>query len=72
MASRFAINDILIPNFLLTKAFHAALAGDDSTIPTLAKMFMVTNSMMSIRMGVPYETGSNERPLQKEQDDVGA
>ena len=50
-ANRFAA-DILMPWHLLTQE----IGRDHDTIPKLADIFHVSNSAMSIRIGVPYET----------------
>lgn len=62
-ANLFAINEILIPESLFERAIGHAMAQCESvSIPVLAKMFEVPNSVMSIKMGVPYETDSQARP----------
>lgn len=50
-ANNFAI-DILMPWHLVREEIRRGA----STVEELAKIFMVTNSTMSIRLSVPYET----------------
>jgi IrrE N-terminal-like domain len=52
-ANRMAA-DILMPWHLLNKAIESGM----DTVPQLARHFDVSNSAMSIRLGVPYETES--------------
>ncbi len=46
--------DILMPWGLINKAVE----GGDNTVEALAYRFKVSNSAMSIRLGVPYEGSS--------------
>lgn len=60
-ASLLAIEEILIPWRLFERAMHHATEQHESiSVPILAQMFDVPNSVMSIRMGVPYETAAPE------------
>ncbi len=61
-ANRLAIHEILVPNTLLSKAIAEARADKSLTIPTLATLFQVTNSLMSIKLGIPYETFDEHLP----------
>ena len=61
-ATHLAIHDILIPNNLLSRAYSAVGAPREITIPRLAEMFNVTNSLMSIKLGVPYEGAVHAAP----------
>ena len=61
-ANLFAINEILIPEFLLDRAQLDALGEHEHlTIPILAKIFDVPNSLMSIKMGIPHEVGAQQK-----------
>lgn len=56
-ASLFAVDEILVPNRLFERAFADLVAKNERvSIPVLAEMFDVPNSVMSIKMGVPHET----------------
>ena len=61
-ATHLAIHDILIPENLLRRAMSVAGVGREVTIPRLAEMFSVTNSLMSIKLGVPYEGAVHTAP----------
>ena len=55
-ANLLAIDEILIPEPLFRRASHSlTVEHGDISIPILAEMFDVPNSVMSIRMGVPHE-----------------
>ena len=55
-ANLLAVNEILIPDTLFDRALLDAIGQqEDFTIPHLARMFDVPNSVMSIKMGVPHE-----------------
>tara|TARA_R110000782_G_scaffold13730_22_gene40365 strand:- start:5887 stop:6390 length:504 start_codon:yes stop_codon:yes gene_type:complete len=49
--------DILMPRHLLQKYMDEGI----NSVPELAKIFEVSPSAMSIRLGVPYETESSQR-----------
>ena len=60
-ANLLAIDEILIPELLFERAMHDAMAQHENiSIPILAKMFDVHNSVMSIKMGVPHEIAAQE------------
>ena len=52
-ANLLAANEILIPDPLLDRALNDAIG--QISVPNLADMFDVPNSLMSIKLGVPYE-----------------
>ena len=60
-ATHFAIHDILIPDSLLSRAYRA-ISSRELTVPRLAEMFSVPNSLMSIKLGVPYEGAVHAEP----------
>ena len=60
-ANLLAINEVLIPEPLFDRAILDSIAEHgDISIPVLAKMFDVPNSVMSIKMGVPHEIAAQE------------
>ena len=61
-ATHFAIHEILIPDNLLKRAISSIAKPRELTIPRLAEMFSVPNSLMSIKLGVPYEGAVHAEP----------